>query len=227
MATKTLILRPVSVTCDDTSLVTLYPTSTALSEAHLLVNEETADDDATYITSGLGSNVNYHFVFDKPSDFKNIIGISILIRYKFESTSTMHSLTYTVNLDTESFAITNTATQTSTAYVDQIESFADDLQSMIAAELNSTQSLSFYITQALSTTQSNKSKPVRTTQMYIEVTYESSDPILQYFKQANKWISLGELALYYRSSDSWDLLTDLQIDEYVDANKKYLIEVID
>ena len=227
MASKTLILRPISLTSDDESKVTFYPSNTTIANAHMLVNEETADDDATYITSDLGSNVNYHFVFDKPSDFKNIIGISILIRYKFEASSSMHSLTYTVNLSTESFAITNTTTPTSTIYADQIENFTDDLQSAIVTELNNTQSLSFYITQALSTTQSSKSKPVRTTQMYIEVTYENNSSVLQYFKQDTKWVNIGELAMYYRSRDSWDLLTDLQIDAYIDPDKKYLIEVID
>ena len=61
--------------------------------------------------------------------------------------------------------------------------------------------------------------------MYVEITYESNDVVLQYFKQDNKWINIGEFSIYCKRNYKWNLVNDLQVDSYV--NKKYLIEVIE
>lgn len=223
MATKTLILRPTNVTCDNESLVTLYPTDTTLSNAHLLVNEEVADDDATYITGGLGSNINYHFTFTKPEDLKNITGFSFVVRHKLEASSSQHSIEYKIYLNTNNYTLC-TMTENSTIYSNMSENITDDIKNVIIGILNNAQDLNFYITQAVSTGSSSKSKPIRTTQMYIELTYENNDAILQYFKQNNKWINIGEFAVHYKRNGKWSLLNDLQIDWL--TNEQYLIEVI-
>ena len=145
MATKTLILRPTSVTSDDASLVTLYPADTALANAHILVNEEIADDDATYITGGLGSNIHYHFTFIKPDDLKNITGFSFVVRYKFEASSTQHNAAYTMYLGSNNYTLC-TITANSTTYLDTNESITDDIKNEIINTLNNSQNLNFYIT---------------------------------------------------------------------------------
>lgn len=224
MATKTLMLRPTSITCDDASLVTLYPADTILANAHMLVNEEVADDDATYITGGLGSNIHYHFTFTKPDDLKNIIGFSFLVRHKLEASSQQHSIAYTIYLGSDNHTLC-TMTDNTTVYADMNENISDDIKTSIISSLNNSQNINFYITQTVSTGNSNKSKPIRTTQMYIEVIYESNDTVIQYFKQNDKWINIGELSVYYKRNYEWNVLNDLQINSY--TNKKYLTEVIE
>ena len=177
MATKTLILRPTSITCDNESLVTLYPSGTTLSNAHLLVNEEVTDDDATYITGGLGSNINYHFTFAKPDDFKNVTKFSFTVRHKLEASSQQHSIAYEIYLNANNYTLC-TMTENSTVYSDMNENITDDIQNSIVNALNNDQNLNFYITQAVSTGNNKKSKPIRTTQMYIEITYETNEAVI-------------------------------------------------
>lgn len=223
MATKTLILRPTSVTCSDESLVTLYPSGTILSNAHLLVGEEVADDDATYITGGLSSNINYHFMFDKPNDLKNITKFSFMVRYKLEASSQNHTVTYKIYLNTDNYTLC-TMTDNSTVYSDMNENITDDIKSSIVNTLNNGQNLNFYITQAI-TGNSAKSKPIRVTQIYIEITYESNEFVIQYLKQNNTWINIGELSIYYKRNYKWNPLNDVLLESYID--KKYLVEVIE
>jgi hypothetical protein len=223
MATKTLILRPASITCDNESLVTLYPADTTMANAHILVNEESSDEDATYITGGLGSNISYHFVFTKPENLKNITGFSFTVRHKLEANSSQHSISYNMYLGSDNYTLC-TMTENPTTYVDMIDTITDDIKSTIVGTLDDANSVNFYITQAVATGNSNKSKPIRTTQMYIEITYETNDIVLQYFKQGDAWISLGEFSMYYKRNHRWDLLNDSQLDSHI--NKNYLIEVI-
>lgn len=221
MATKTLILRPMSITSDDISLVTFYPSDTTIDNAHILVNEEVADDDATYITGGLGSGINFHFSFTKPEDLKNITGFSFKVRNKFETSGSNHNVTYNMHIENNSYALSSLTTNP-TVYTDMSESILDDTRNIIIGILNNNQNLNFYITQTSGT--NNKSKPIRTTQMYIEITYESNDAVLQYFKQNNEWVNIGELNIYYKENNEWSSLNEVQLESYI--SKKYLIEVI-
>jgi hypothetical protein len=221
MATKTLVLRPISITSDDTSLVTFYPSDTTMDNAHILVNEEVADDDATYITGGLGSGINFHFSFTKPEDLKNITGFSFKVRNKFETSGSNHNVAYKIYIENNNYTL-NSLTANSTVYTDMSESIVDDIRNAIISALDSNQNLNFYITQTSGT--NSKSKPIRTTQMYIEITYESNDAVLQYFKQNNEWINIGELNIYYKKNNEWYSLNEVQLESYID--KKYLIEVM-
>ena len=221
MATKTLILRPTSVTSDDDSLVTLYPSGTSMTSAHMLVGEETADEDATYITGGLGSNIHFHFTFSKPSDLKNIIGFSFTVRNKYEASSSNHNISYNLYINSNSYTLCS-LTGNPTIYTDMSSSITSEIQNEIIGLLNNGD-LEFFVTQAAGT--GSKGKPIRTTQMYIIITYESNDAVLQYFKQNDQWTNIGELTIYYKNSDEWTLLNDAQIELYIN-DEKYLIEVI-
>lgn len=224
MATKTLILRPISITSDNTSLITLYPSGTTIDNAHILVNEEVADDDATYVTGGLGSNVNYHFNFTKPSDFKKATGFSFLIRHKFEASSSQHTVTYQLYIGADNYTLISLAgSDNPTIYTNMNENITDEIRNAIISAINGEQNTSFYITQTI--TGSSKSKPIRTTQIYIEIIYEDNASIIQYFKQNGKWINIGDLNIHYKKNSQWKALNELQIDPYIE--KKYVIEVIE
>lgn len=224
MATKTIILRPTSITCDNESLVTLYPSSVTMANAHTLVNEEVADDDATYITGGLGSNINYHFNISKPDDLKSITGFSFIVRHKMEASSILHSIAYKMYLGTDNFTL-NTFTTNELTYLNMNDSVTNDVKDAIISLMNDTSDFNFYITQAVSTGTS-KSKPIRTTQIYIEITYESNDAVVQYLKQNDTWVNIGELAIYYKQNYKWGAINDIQVSSLF-ADKYYLSEVIE
>lgn len=161
MAIETLILRPVSITCDNESLVTLYPADTTISEAHILVNEEAMDDDATYITGGLGSNIHFHFNLTKPyGNEYNITNFSFKVRHKFDTSSSGHTVTYQMNIESDNYTL-NTLSENPTVYTDMSDRITDDTRSTIINKLNSSQNLDFYITQTV--TGGNKAKPIRVT----------------------------------------------------------------
>lgn len=206
MAIKTLILRPVSITATDESLVTLYPTDTAMANAHTLVGEETADDDATYITGGLGGVINYYFSFTKPEDLKEVTGFSFKVRYMTESGSS--TVDFQLYLSSYNYTLCS-STNSITAYTDASSAFTSDDMNAIVGKFNSTTSnLDFYVTQTVAT--GNKLKPTRVTQMYIEVTYQDNAGNIVYLKQNDEWIKLNEPILYRRYNNKWSLL-DLSI----------------
>lgn len=223
MATKTIILRPTSVTSDNETLVTLYPTDTAMANAHILVSEEVADEDATYITSGLGSNVYYHFACAKPEDLKAVTGFSFKIRYRTEGTTS--GTTYELNILSSTYSIASTGTTNNTAYVDVVDNLTDDIKSAIITDFNNGSSTwDFNIGQITAKGQS-KHKPIRTTQIYIEITYEDNQEVVSYFKQDGTWLPLGGFIMYYKRNDKWNPINDSDLANY--SNKKYLLEVIE
>ena len=223
MATKTIILRPTSVTCDDETLVTLYPTDTLMSNAHILVNETTADDDATYITNGLGSNIHYHFSYTKPDDLKNVSKFSFKVRYKAEGTES--GTTYTICFASNNYNIGSSTGGSSTEYTDVSESITTDISDSIIAEFNNVSSTcNFYITQATATG-NNKSKPIRTTQIYVEITYEDNNAAISYFKQDGNWVNIGVLTMYYKRNNKWRKLNDADLESYTNTN--YITEVLE
>lgn len=221
MATKTLILRPISVTSTDESLVTLYPTDTTMANAHTLVNEEVADDDATYITGGLGGSINYHFSFTKPDDLENITDFSFKVRQRLEASSTASSTSYQIYLTSGNYTLC-TFSEDATAYTDLSSSLATDNMNSILGEFNNaTSKLDFYITQTVAS--ANKAKPTRTTQLYIEITYQNSVKDAVYLKQNNEWVKLNNAMLYRRYNHSWSLL-DYSI---LEKNNEYLIKEVE
>lgn len=223
MATKTIILRPTSITSNDESLVTLYPTDTMMSNAHMLVNEEIADDDATYITSGLGSRIQYRFTYTRPDDLNNISGFSFTVRHKSEGSDS--GTTYTLYLTSNNYVICSTSSGNSAAYSNTSDNITDDIRNSIITEFDNVESsLNFYITQSTATG-SSKNKPIRTTQIYVELTYVDNNAVVSYFKQNGTWVKLDNFIMYYKRNHQWTLLNDLQLDLY--SNKNYLSEVIE
>lgn len=223
MATKTLILRPTSITSSDESKVTLYPSDTTMANAHMLVNEETADDDATYIIGGLGSTINYHFSFTMPSDLKNILGFSFVVRHKMDASSSNHSVQYRMALGSGEYLL-GTLTTNPTAYDDMFSALDEDTTDEIISSLSGTTTSNFYVEQIVATG-NNKSKPIRTTQMYIEITYENNTSTIQYVKQNGIWVNIGELNFYYKRNGSWRKRNDNELDQFLDKN--YAMGVIE
>ena len=229
MATKTLILRPVAVYAGDTA-VTLYPSSTTIEQAHLLVNEEIADDDTTYITLATGEAVNYHFIYQKPLDLANVTNVVFHFRSLPETTGTANASNSVSHglfvLGDNSYSFNAKAFGTSAAiYQDyDIEASNESTLSEVISIFNTLSTNDpFYCRQSIINT-GNKFCPIRTTQMYVKITYETkedSDINFYYVKNNDKWKSYP-VAMYKKSNNVWVETTE----DIFENNSRYVIKNI-
>ena len=134
MATKTMILRPTSVSSPDTSLISFVPSSVDINSAHSLINESISDDDSGCIICSAGSKINSYFNYSRPRDMINITGVSIKIRCKLESSQTNKTLNNSFVISS-TFSATN-ITNIALNYVDYELSFGNSYTTIIE-ELNS------------------------------------------------------------------------------------------
>ena len=202
MATKTLILRPTSVTAPDESLITLYPSDTAMADAHALIGEEIADDASTYIQCANNSTINYHFNFIKPDDFKEITNISFFMRYGGTNNNGSSNIALQMGLASTNYSL-GTLALSGSAYVDSFGTIADiDKTNIIAKLNNATLSLDFYVQQTVSS--ANKVSVPQVTQVYIEVTYENNKNSTLYMKQNGEWV-LYNYEIYHKRNCKWNI----------------------
>ena len=198
MATKTLILRPVEVTATQGAQVSLYPRNIILSNAHTLVNEEVADDDATYVLiHGVGESVNYNFIYEKPVDLVAVTNLTIHAIEKLESGTDKGNLY--LYIDDVSPPLTYSGNLTTSEYTDFISFPAN--QSAYEYFTNATESVAFRLKRSTSSV-SSKSSPVRTTQVYVEITYETSASEGLYLKENGTWTSIP-YTIYQKQNGVW------------------------
>lgn len=223
MATKTLILRPVKVTCDDESLVTPTPNDTTIDNWHLLVNEEVRDDNSTYLLCKSPSNVSYHFNYIKPIDMQNIVGFNLHIVDKCNNAVTT-TFSYTLFL-VNNYVLPNFSRDTNTSWAteDKIITANQSDSTNIFNELNSVSD--FYVTQGLSSgNMGNKVGEVLVTQVYIEIIYESVDII--YFKSNDIWMRNLCPGVYSKNNVEWVKLKS-SAESFFDNSSKYRIKEVD
>lgn len=212
MASKTMILRPAFVDSTDETLVSLVPSTTDMGSAYVLINEEVADDDSGYILCSAGGSFNSYFDYKRPSDAKNITGVSVKIRCKLESSQTNKVL---VNSFTVSSAFSATNLTVSTDYADYELVFSDI--DTIISELNSIENQRIFLTSNISS--GTKYSPIRVTQIFIEIIYDAVTTEV-YQKINGAWENLSELQYYKYSNNSWQLLSG---DEFYDG-QKYILQ---
>jgi hypothetical protein len=221
MATKTIILRPSLVTASDVNLVTLYPSDTTFNTAYLLVNEETADDAATYISCSIQSELIYTFYYNRPIYPIKITDISIHARHKAESAGsldTSNTIKNTLLIPTE-FTCETSVLGKSTEYIDFNVSI--DNKEGILQEINNMISDGFTIKWKLTMPTGTKDKPIRTTQIYITITYEDLFENF-YIKNNDNWEQISGI-IYAKYGDTWkrrDLL-------HLQDGRKYFIHCIE
>ena len=218
MATKTLILRPVKVTCDEESLLTFVPDTTTLDSAHLLINEEIADDDATYIECKTPVNIMYHFSYVKPADMKQIIGFNFYTRDAAILTGPTCSYTLFLNSD---YVLSSIKHANNEKYEVRTVSFSETDESNIFKELNS--SIDFHVTQA-TTSSGSKAMTINVTQVYVEIIYEPADII--YIKSNDIWDAKLYIEVYSKNNVEWVKL-ESPAESVFENNSKYKIKEVD
>ena len=220
MATKTLILRPIAVTADDTSLVTFYPSDTGMSNAHTLVNEKIADEDSGYVYNSLGAKVYYHFNYIRPSDLLNITNIAFALRLKLESGTSVGS-SITVYYDSSSLPanFSNSGASTSSYASIPLTFNTTSLPILIEFIDSITSNTTLRLCHAIGT-DSKKANPIRTTQVYMEITYEAKEPDAISIKKDEIWTEINYTSVYKKIDNAWKLSNT----SILQSNQKYTIK---
>ena len=233
MATKTLILRPIKVSTSNDSLVTLQPSSTTMSNAHTLVNEEVADDDSTYVAiTGTGGKVYYYFEYNKPENLESITNVVVIAREKLETGSNLGGVSLYINdtsypLSGGSISTTEYNTRTCEASTSTSSTVLDKI---ISALKDATSADKIYFQRTVNTN-SSKMSPLRTTQVYMEITYEASEPIppepvvdkVISIKKNGVWTTINHTLIYHKINNVWTA-SDTSI---LQNNQKFIIKEVE
>lgn len=202
MATKTLILRPTGWYHSGTAH-SGFPTETPTSDYHLLVAEEEADDDATYIqvTNTLPSS---GLLFTPPNIEIVPNAIRIVGRCCTSiSNSTVMFQYYTLTSGEASEAFTLSEQYANYIYnipSDVILGFWENIVNFTLGNYN----VSFYA--GSTSTGKGTSANVKLTQLYLEVDYDdgNEETITEtiYTKENNLWVSMSG-TIYKKIQGAW------------------------
>jgi hypothetical protein len=222
MAVDTLILRPTDGYCDSDG--GRYPETTNVDETHLLVCEEIADDDATYVVTTDILHGAY-FAVTVPSAYHNKQPSSI--RIKFRARDEVSGINYAwieINGGTESMDDDIESGNLSITDAYSLYSFAIPSENMLTVwetikkpidnvTNNESRNYHFYIVAKKINVSSKTSSKVRITQVYLEVDFDDDTPTSQeiYFKQNGVWLDVN--AQYKKVDGLWVEITSEEAKE--------------
>lgn len=205
MATKTLILRPISAevavaSSNNKSSMSVTPSGTSADMYHNLLSEEVADNDSTYIAIAGGYYIDVQFD-SLPQDI-NIKDIKIMITARTPSGNT-GTVVMTYNfykiVNGTSEAIESSNISTDVAYGDISAGYTQFVckSSSFTQELITTPALNYKFRLVTNTSSNVK---VSVTQIYAEVTYEESNTI--YINNNGIWDKFL-YRIYQKVNDAW------------------------
>lgn len=166
----TLILRP-------TSDISLDHTCSSGSSGYAMLNEETADDDSTYIqqTINLGSSSktsSFKFTTAMPVSKLKITAIKAYVRATSTSSSNSDSynLNYTVSINGKTSS--SQSMSLSSSYSTNSVSLSTSTFNLSDVEINNLNNLNFQMSITTSGDRDKNKFYIRITQIYLEITYE-------------------------------------------------------
>jgi len=212
MATKTLIIRPTGFVAITNSPAKGFPSDTVAEDYYKLVNEEIADDDATYISvSGINAATLSGLLFEIPDEHTHCDFLSCTIKARAKANA--EGLNFNISYDySETPSDTSTITNTSitigtlsTSYQD----YAYVLEEQFLTYFTSNKSV--YVRHQHGTI--SKDNSCILTQIYLELTYETSDEDGEddtsesiYIKQNGSWVAITG-TIYHKENGVW-VVTD-------------------
>lgn len=167
----TLILRP-------TSDISLGHTCSSGSSGYAMLNEETADDDSTYIqqTINLGSSSSktssFKFTTAMPVSKLKITAIKAYVRATSTSSHSLDSynLDYTVSINGKTSS--SQSMSLSDSYSTNSVSLSTSTFNLSDVEINNLNNLNFQMSITTSGDRYKNKFYIRITQIYLEITYE-------------------------------------------------------
>lgn len=221
MATETMILRPISSNYEAGAIPKYVPSDTTEENAYMLVNEAVADDDATYITLS-GTIVTFELGIAVETQ-KHITSSKIHIRARAAGAGKAFTfyIRATSKVDDNNDAFDNTIV---TSESDDWCDYTYDLQETVAA-INGAEHSNFRVNLTGGEGENakggglNQAANADFTQVYLELTYEESDPI--YIRENNTWTPI-EGTIYRKENGAW---VQSDTDVFVEGEKFTLVTV--
>jgi hypothetical protein len=204
MATKTLILRPISATTTkigtfNKASTSVTPSDTAADAYHTLLAEESPDNDATYIMIKGGYCIDVKFDV-LPQDIQ-ISNIKIIVVASTSSNTTNENvLTYEFYKTVNGTQQIIDSLQTDASLLDLSSGYTRLVceSSLFTQELSTTSSLDYIF--RFQTPQVNTA--VNVTQIYAEVVYEVSNSTIIHYHENGAW-SAVPCKIYQKINNAW------------------------
>ena len=198
MATGTFILRP---SADISVGHTLYPSDS--TAAYLLINEETDDGSSTYITSNSSSGLTSKFALSGniPSELAKVTNIKVVHVSSNAASNYTSIINYSLEIDGTKVSVSDSFSPSDTSYIVYEKNITD---TTFLNKLNSSGAFSDLTLTITSSCASNKSYKVNTTQVYLEVTYNTAD-IGVHKKINGSWVAATQA--YQKTNGAWTEIT--------------------
>lgn len=211
MATQTIILRPTGTATGSNASYTPFPTNTAKEDVYLLISEEFADDDATYLVAK-GTSLSGGILFTTTNLNITPINIRIVTRMRTTIANSTALITYSIVDGTENLEIINLSEE----YVTYVQSIPSEHTSGFWNAMLTNEISHITISAGSTSTDTKASKDVRITQLYLEVDYDDgtgSEEITEtiYLKENGSWTSIP-CTIYQKQNGAW-VQTDSSIFE--------------
>lgn len=209
MATKTIILRP---TGGEKGSSTCYPDTLEVWET---INEEIADDDATYCIAPKKSNTTT-LTFTIPDKYKNLTPSSIKFHHRTKCSkgtddgTSVFLLSY--NNGADNAYISAGQTPLISTYQDYVIEISQDILDTLYSILLGIDNPSFHIYLTSGYSNDKNVGSAQITQVYLELTYEVEDDTSSesmFIRQNGSWVELSG-AIYSKQNGVWTL-TDSSI----------------
>ena len=167
----TLILRP-------TSDISLGHTCSSGSSGYAMLDEETADDNSTYIQQTVSSGStssktsSFKFTAEMPVSKLKITAIKAYVRATSTSSSSYdsYSLNYTVSINGKTSS--SQSMSLSSSYSTKSVSLSTSTFNLSNVEINNLNNLNFQMSITTSGYRDKNTFYIRITQIYLEITYE-------------------------------------------------------
>lgn len=203
MATKTLILRP---TGSNFGATTFYPEGDSTT-AYLLVSEELADEDSTYVLTE-STLPRGGFTFTLPDIPTVPIAIRIIVRACTSINDSTMTLSYpTAGLNEDVQMGYSDKISLSTTYEDYSYSIPNEDIPLFWYAINNRDCTSGHVTTSCgaNSTDSKASKNAKITQLYLEIDYEDEkETCIEniYLKKNSAWLELS-CEIYQKQEGIW------------------------
>lgn len=207
MATETLILRPTDGSAGGLACHpdTLDPWD--------LINEEVADDDATYVAMASGSMFSIASIkFTLPDEYKTVVPSSVKVHHRTKSYGASDTAViwkcHITNPEDGSVSVSEVGRNTvSSTYQDYVVEISQDILEIFYLTLLNPENnhVSYQCTTANSGKDSNSG--INITQVYLELTYEAEDSPSEsiFIRQNGSWVELSG-AIYEKQNGVWTLV---------------------
>jgi hypothetical protein len=230
MATKTMILKPIDT---DRTGLTPFPSDTDTLDYPLLIAEDIADDDATYLSSTSALAGTFYFVPDlnitplnirivarmRTTILDSLVSIGYYADFNYTSSSAILERFDDINLSEEYITYIETVpTEHISRFFDYKTADGSSMEGVRCGIVN--------FSVGTTKTGSKATMDYRLTQLYLEIDYNDdndNEELVEtvYLKENGSWIAIPCSSIYQKQNGQW-IIADSSIFE---KGNKFMLQI--